>query len=381
MSAAIVPGRAVVAATPTSIPPPELRLRHGDWSKVRRVEWLWESRIPIGKLSLLVGEEGAGKGTLLVWLVVQAITGQLPGDRSGRPVPVLIVGDEDGFEDTWMPRLRIAGATAEQVNKHVWTLDPDEALNYEADGEKLSRALQHQGIGWVIFDQLLDHMDGGRDGAGVYNPKRVRQALKPLRDVARRANVAVTGSLHPVKGTPRTFRELIGGSHQFNAVSRSSLWIGRDPDGDDADRVLVRGKGNLSAEPPAFEFRIATGNAVIDEVAHEQPVVTNPREGMRYRRDFESNRGFGVGPTVPAHVQYAEAIVALLHSETPQTVAELVKRAEAEGLVTAQGKAHTRNTVGPSLDELAKQGRARKADPENKQSGWLLATNDSPSLD
>ena len=78
----------------------------------------------------------------------------------------------------------------------------------------------------------------------------------PLRRVAGERDIAAVGLMHPVKGNVGSFRQLLAGSHQFNAISRSSLLLGEDPD-DDRGRVLVRGKGNHSAAPASFEFKIA----------------------------------------------------------------------------------------------------------------------------
>jgi hypothetical protein len=52
-------------------------------------------------------------------------------------------------------------------------------------------------------------------------------------------------------------KTLIFAKDDSHAVSRSSLLLAEHP-GDNSRRVLVRGKGNLSATPPAVEFQIAT---------------------------------------------------------------------------------------------------------------------------
>jgi hypothetical protein len=348
-----------------------LRLRRGDRSKVKPVEWLWRGRIPIGKLSLLVAEESGGKGTLEAWLIVRALRGELPGDRQGSPLTTLVIGDEDGFEDTWMPRLHAAGASWDEIDRHVWTLEPNEALDLTRSRDRLAQAVKDNGIGWVIFDALMDHIDGGRDGASVYNPKAVRAALRPLRDVARETGIAATGNLHPIKGNPKTFRELIGSSHQFNAVARSSLWLGSDPDAEDtAARVVVRGKGNLSAEPPCFEFAIDGKQLEISGRKFDLPVVSQEREGSRYRRDFEGGPGSGFGQkaTMSAPERDALRIEPLLNAEFPQGP---VKLAERSGI--------NRRSVTRALELLQEQGRADKAG-EGKQAGWISVEHDRPGL-
>jgi hypothetical protein len=353
-------------------PKPRLKLRRGDRSRVRPVGWLWEKRIPKGKASLLVAEESGGKGTLESYLTIRAIRGELEGDMRGQPINVLIIGDEDGFEDTWMPRLHAAGASWDEIEQNVLTLAPGDVLDDLSKAQDLLlQAVIEENVGWVIFDALLDHIDGGKDGSGVYNPKAVRNALKPLRDVAKAADIAVTGNLHPIKGSPKTFRELIGSSHQFNAVARSSLWLGQDPDSQDSStRVLVRGKGNLSAEPPCVEFRIEGKQFSHNGHSFDMPRVVDVKEGERYRRDFEGERGTGFGKkqTIPAAQRDAEQIEALLHHEIPQ------------GPVTlAQKTGINRRSITRALNYLEDNRRAKKTG-EKKSDGWISTPLNAPEV-
>ncbi len=343
--------------------PEPLRTLPIQWDRVRPVEWLWDRRIPLGKLSLLVSEESGGKGTLEAWLAVAVMRGDLFGDRHGTPQRVLIIGDEDGLEDTWIPRLLAAGATRTEIESLLVPVDPAEVVNLAIDHARLTETIRHHHVGWVVFDQLLDHIDGGRDGAGIYNPKHIRDALKPLRYVARDTEVAITGNLHPIKGSPKSFRDLIGGSHQFNAVARASLWLGPDPDSEDpAARVLVRGKGNLSAEPPCFEFKIVSKIVDFGDFELDQPTVFEPVEGVRHRRDFEGGTGFGQGATTPAHERAVPAVLARLGTDQDKA-ATISKLADEIGI--------SRNTLSKTLKLLREQGLA---DQINGDKGpWVLA--------
>jgi hypothetical protein len=112
-------------------------------------------------------------------------------------------------------------------------------------------AVALESIRVLFFDQLLDNL-----GAGVndWHSKTVRDALQPLRGIARELDLGVIGCLHPNKRGD-SFRDLVSGAVAFNAQSRSSLLVAEHP-GDDSRRVVVRGKGNLSAVPSAIEFEI-----------------------------------------------------------------------------------------------------------------------------
>src|SRR5436190_16523849 len=92
-----------------------LKTRGVELARVRPLLWLWARRIPLGVLSLLIGEEGTGKGTLAAWTIARASRGELEGDKRGKPARVLIVGDEDGFDQIWVPRLHAADADLNNI--------------------------------------------------------------------------------------------------------------------------------------------------------------------------------------------------------------------------------------------------------------------------
>jgi hypothetical protein len=152
-------------------------------------------------------------------------------------------------------------------------------------------------IGVVIFDALLDDLGS----ADVYESRQVRAALRPLRRVARDANVAVLGSLHPRKGDALSFRDLVAGSHQFNAVSRSSLLIAEHPD-DKRRRVLLRGKGNLSVLPDPLEFEIKSCTFQLNGALFDQPVAEEWQTAEIELDDVLPLSSHPGSPNSPGHV-------------------------------------------------------------------------------
>ena len=175
-------------------------------------------------LSLIIGVEGVGKGSLAAWMLARLTRGQLPGDLHRHPVNVAVVGDEDSFDHVWTPRLHAAGADLARIR----SLDRPEGgyVELKADKERLALAIDLEQIGSGYFDSLVDNL-----GAGVndWHGREVREALQPLRWIAREMNIVVTGSL----------RRTSAGRHSaswsraatFNAVSRSSLLLAQYPGG------------------------------------------------------------------------------------------------------------------------------------------------------
>jgi hypothetical protein len=227
-----------------------LIVRRAELARAQPPRWAWQSRIVLGYLNLLVGNEGVGKGATFSWVAARLTHGELPGDYRGKPIGVGIIGDEDSFDQVWTPRLHAAGADLSRV---VQIERPDSGfVNLKEDRDKLAAVVRDEGLGFLYLDALLDNLGVGVDD---WRNKQVRDALQPARALARELDIAVLGCLHPNKHA-ESFRQLVSGASAFNAVSRSSLLLAEHPE-DESRRVLVRGKGNLSATPEAIEFTLA----------------------------------------------------------------------------------------------------------------------------
>ena len=224
-----------------------LTVRDANINRARPFQWAWEQRILLSYLNLLIGEEGVGKGNLVAWIAANITRGTLPGNLSG-PRKVIIIGDEDSFDHVWVPRLKVAGADLDLVKQIV--AGADGVLDVKEDADGLRKYVDRERTALVYFDQLLDNL-GFTDS---WKDKQVRDALAPLRAVAQRSKVAILASMHPNK-RGGSFRDRISGTTAFNALSRSSLLAASHPT-EPGRTVLVRGKGNYSAEPLAFEFKI-----------------------------------------------------------------------------------------------------------------------------
>jgi hypothetical protein len=242
-----------------------------DLSRVQPFKWAWRDRILRGYLNLLVGDEGVGKGTFLAWLIARWTRGGLEGDMLGKPARVVVIGDEDGFDGVWVPRLHAADADLSMV----FDLPVDEmgALNIARDAKKLHAMLLENGFDVLIFDQLLDNLGSDVDD---WRAKSVRDAIAPLRRITAELNVTTLAALHTNKSDAATFRRRLGGTQAFNALSRSSLLLAGHPNDPDR-RVVLRGKGNYAAPPEAFEFRITSKNVKLNGHTHKPSMATDVR--------------------------------------------------------------------------------------------------------
>jgi len=323
-----------------------LRARTADLTRVRPIRWAWTGRLPLGYLSLLLGAEGVGKGALTAWVLARLTRGELPGDLIGTPARVLIVGDEDSFDSVVVPRLYAAGANLGMVDTLDDTDDGD-VLELGGDASGLRTVIRDGGYRVVVLDQLLDNLGVGVDD---WRSKAVRDALRPGRRVARDTETSLWGSLHPNKGSRSSFRDLLSGTHAFNASSRSSLLLAEHPDDPDR-RVLVRGKGNLSAAPPSFEFAIHGRDLTINDNPFSLPVVADTTES-----DLQVNDLLKPDRAAPVRDSLAEAIDQI-------GTGEVQSRSD---IARAVDKRPDDKSVGRALEQLELDGRWLKEDRPGK---------------
>ena len=259
-------------------PAPRSVVRRMSQVSSRTIRWAWKGRLALGYLTVETGEEGLGKSAFNAWLTARITRGELDGAAwSGTPVDVLIIAAEDGLEDTWKPRLTLAGADPERVS--FLSLDQLGPHWNIRDGiDALRQAIEETGAKLVVFDSLLDNMPDGGGAENINSPTFVRAALAPLNRLVRDLGLVGLISLHPPKSRGVAFRDMVQASQAFSAIPRLGLLFAWHPDDAEDDlrrrRVLIRGKGNIGRNPGALEFRILGRQLLHDDgLIDEREVV------------------------------------------------------------------------------------------------------------
>jgi hypothetical protein len=226
-----------------------------------RVDWLWEGRLPVGKLVTLDGDPDLGKSTLSLDLAARLSRGApMPdGQRLVGPSAVLLMSAEDGLADTIRPRLDAAGADPAKV--HVWVevhdVGPDakprrRPPSLPEDIGRLEEHVRRLGIRLVIIDVLAAYL---APTVNAHHDQDVRRVLHRLMVMAERTRctVLVLRHLNKSGGGKAIYRG--GGSIGIVGAARVGLMVGVDPE-DDTRNVLAVVKCNLAVKPRALAYRI-----------------------------------------------------------------------------------------------------------------------------
>ena len=270
--------------------------------KTTNVRWLWYPFIAIGKITLLQGDPGDGKSTMMMNLIAELSTGGASpnGQAFGRPQRVIYQCSEDGVSDTIKPRLEKCGADCQNIafiNEEVHS-------GLTLDDERIREAIQNFQPRLVVIDPIQAYLGSDSD---LQIAGRARKLMHRLSLWASTYDCAVVliGHLNKKEGSKGLYRSL--GSIDVVAAARSVLQVERDPE-DTNIRVVTQIKNSLGPSDAVirFEIRPQTGFSWISvdtvpmiEKKTEPPVFDTKMEKAAYLIKETLSRG-----DVPSNEMY-----------------------------------------------------------------------------
>lgn len=208
------------------------------------VEWLWDQRIALGKLSLLVGDPDLGKSFATHYLTATVSRGDaFPDGAPALQGSVILLGSEDGLSDTVRPRLGAMNADLHRVAAFKMKKGDQERLfNLNTDLAALGEKMDELGdVRLIVIDPLtayLGEVDPNKDA-------EVRALLTPLAVFAEARKVAVLGVMHLNKSAVLDIVYRVTGSIAFVGLARAVWIVAKDPN-DPERRLFLRLKNNLA---------------------------------------------------------------------------------------------------------------------------------------
>ena len=226
--------------------------------EVEQVEWLLYPFIPYGKVTIIQGDPGEGKTTMMLQIIAKLTKGELifTGSKENEitalkqeiePVNVIYQTAEDGLGDTIKPRLLAAGADCSRVLVIDDSEQPLTMLDY-----RLEEAIIKTNARMVVLDPIQGFLGADVD---MHRANEIRPMMKKISGLAEKYHCAIVliGHMNKNSGSKSSYRGL--GSIDFQAAARSVLIVGRVKNEPEI-RVVCHIKSSLAPEGKSIAFRL-----------------------------------------------------------------------------------------------------------------------------
>lgn len=244
--------------------------------------WLWENRIPQGKLTVFCGVPDTGKSTVSIDIVARGSRAQpWPDGENKNPIfDTLMMISEDDLNDTIVPRLMAAKADLSRVHfaKQTVITGKDgkrhaQRIALDTDLKAMRKLLAERSeIRLIIIDPLGSYLGKMKKNS----EEDIRFILTELKELAEQAKVSIISIDHFNKNSDQSAIHRLSGAGALAAVPRA-VWAfvkdGEDPE--KLKRLMLNAKLNVVAEAKkvGLAYRTAGVNLPIKETIASLPII------------------------------------------------------------------------------------------------------------
>jgi RecA-family ATPase len=310
------------------------------------VNWLWTGRIPLGGITLLDGDPGDGKSTVMYDLAARVTAGRpMPlEETSSDAAGVVLLQAEDSVATTVRPCIEAAGGDLGRIFVYNRKLFADQPLSLPNDSKLIATAIEAVEAKLVVIDPLAAFLAGSSNSEST-----IRKALSGLAVIAETNQVAVVIVRHLTKGRSANTKYRGSGSIGIIGAARSALMVADDPTSNDPHQhVLALNKSNLSDASSLIYRTYKQGDATRVRWLGESP------HGVRQLSESAANQF--------EHSQLEEACYVLytILSEVDDAVpAKEVQQRAKEALVSQRTLMRAKKKMGVTSRRVAEEDSVR----------------------
>lgn len=293
------------------------------------VRWLWLRRVPLGRITLLVGMPSAGKSFLTTYMAARVSTGSPWPDGTDCPSgSAIFISAEDDPADTIRPRLDVHHADVRRVHLLAMVRKPDkhgeqkEVMFTLGDMDALETALKrHPDCKLVVVDPIGSFLGGRTD---AHRDNEARAVLAPVAKLAEKYGAAVVVVAHRRKSGGSFADDLALGSRAFTGIARAVWHLTRDGE-NKRRRLLLPGKNNLAPEGNGLAFTIIGDPPTI--AWERDPVAMTADDALAIENDSTQKKP---GPEPKARTRAVEWLLDLL-KDGPMASAKIQQEGKEAG--------------------------------------------------
>lgn len=219
---------------------------------VEEVQWLLYPFIPYGKITIIQGDPGEGKTTLVLQIIARLTKGEpIVNEAAKVPVNIIYQTAEDGLSDTIKPRLLSADADCSKV-----LVIDDRDVPLTMRDIRLEQAIIETNAKLVVLDPIQGFLGADVD---MHRANEIRPVMKHIAELAEKYQCAIIliGHMNKSGIGKSAYRGL--GSIDFQAAARSVLIVGRIKEEPEI-RVVCQVKSSLAPEEKSIAFKLSEEN-------------------------------------------------------------------------------------------------------------------------
>lgn len=207
----------------------------------KEIEWLWKPYIVKGNINIIMGDGGLGKSYLITWLVSAISKGaKIPfSSNNFKKGTSILQNAEDDPDTTILPRLMLNDVDVSKIG----AFNEEKEFLEVQQIKRLEDRIKEFNPEVVVLDPIQSFVGD----ININSQNEVKNALKPLKQIAQKYNCAIIMIMHLNKNNSAKASQRANGSTEFITSSRSAILITENPE-NTSERLFIPIKTNLMKE-------------------------------------------------------------------------------------------------------------------------------------